>query len=87
MDSKVITISIPSAMLRIVDEAAAASYQTRSNFIRMAVVEKFGAQSQYELCLGRIPEMHTDKQIGKMYDFPEQYDQFLAEMEADKTED
>lgn len=87
MDSKVITVSMPAAMLRIVDEAAAASYQTRSNFIRMAIVEKFGARSQYDLCLGRIPDLYSDKQLSKMYDFPEQYDQLLAEVEADKAED
>jgi metal-responsive CopG/Arc/MetJ family transcriptional regulator len=49
MDSKIISISVPVAMLSQIDEAAAVSYQTRSNFIRMAIVEKFGAKSQYEL--------------------------------------
>lgn len=76
MDSKVISICMPAAMLRKVDEAAAAEYQTRSNFIRMCIVHKFGAHSQHDTYAfpSKAPDFHTDKQLSKMYDFPEQYD-------------
>lgn len=78
MDSKRITISMPAAMLRRVDEAAAISYQTRSNFIRMAIVEKFGAKSQLEFNAQRAPDMRSDKQLSNMYDFPEEYDDYVS---------
>jgi metal-responsive CopG/Arc/MetJ family transcriptional regulator len=78
MDSKRITISVPAAMLRRIDEAAAISYQTRSNFIRLAIVEKFGAKSQLELRTERAPHMRSDKQLSNMYDFPEEYDDYLT---------
>lgn len=74
MDSKVISISVPLAMLRKIDEGAAASYQTRSNFIRMCVVEKFNARSQHDPYVFPYskPDMHTDKQTSNMYDFPDE---------------
>lgn len=78
MDSKRITISVPAAMLRRIDEAAAISYQTRSNFIRLAIVEKFGAKSQIELSARKAPDMRSDKQLSNMYDFPEEYDDYLT---------
>jgi hypothetical protein len=64
-------------MLRRVDEAAAISYQTRSNFIRMAIVEKFGAKGQFDLSVEQAPDMHTDRQIAQMYDFDEEYRESL----------
>ena len=78
MDSKKITISMPAAMLRRVDEAAAVSYQTRSNFIRMAIVEKFGAKSQLEFSARTAPDMRSDKQTANLYDFPEQYSDYMS---------
>jgi metal-responsive CopG/Arc/MetJ family transcriptional regulator len=77
MDSKVISISLPPAMLRKVDEAAAVSYQTRSNFIRMAIVEKFGAKNQLEFAARNGPEMHTARQVLKMYDFEDEYEETI----------
>jgi hypothetical protein len=66
-------------MLSRVDEVAAASYQTRSNFIRTAIVEKFGSKTQVEFAANNAPDMHSDKQTANMYDFPEQYDDYLEE--------
>jgi metal-responsive CopG/Arc/MetJ family transcriptional regulator len=77
MDSKVVSISLPLTMLQKVDEAAAISYQTRSNFIRMAIVEKFGAKNQLEFAARTAPDMHTDKQALKMYDFEEEYEDYM----------
>ena len=85
MDSKVITISLPAEMLSKIDEAAAAEYQTRSNFIRMAIVQKFGAMSQFELSARKAVDMRTDKQVANMYDFDEEYDQHITDIEAEKS--
>jgi hypothetical protein len=81
MDSKVISISVPVNMLRRIDEAAAATYQTRSNFIRMAIVQRFGAKSQFEFSARFGPDMRTDKQLANMYDYPDEYDEYLSELE------
>ena len=78
MDSKRITISVPAAMLRKIDEAAAISYQTRSNFTRIAIVEKFGAKSQMEFSARTAPDMRSDKQLANMYDFPEEYEDYMT---------
>ncbi len=83
MDSRRVTISMPVNMLRRIDEAAAISYQTRSNFIRMAIVEKFGAKSQYDLVVDYEPDMRTDKQTAKMYDFQEEYEEAMADLEPE----
>lgn len=65
------------------DEAAAASYQTRSNFIRMALVEHFGAESQYELTARSAPHMQNDKKLFNMYDFKQQYEDYKNEVESE----
>lgn len=74
MSTKVITISMPEEMLRKVDEAAALSYQSRSNFIRMAIVKQFGARDQSDLSRVSEPMLHTDKQLLALYDFDEEYE-------------
>lgn len=73
MDSKIISISVPSNMLKVIDEASATSFQTRSNFIRMAVVKFLGAKSQYELVTNSKPSLYTDKQIFNIYDFEDEW--------------
>lgn len=87
MDSKVISISVPINMLKRIDEAAAIAYQTRSNFIRMAIVDKFGAKSQYHLShdLYTEPDMRTDKQNLGVYDYQDEYEQYLTETEDTGT--
>ena len=86
LESKVISISVPVMMLKRIDEAAARSYQSRSNFIRMAIVEKFGANSQYELSrpIWAEPDMRTDKQNLKLYDYEEELEEYLKEIEEGK---
>ncbi len=88
MDSKIISISVPLNMLRKIDQAAAEAYQTRSNFIRMAIVEKFGARSQYNLSIDNTPDLHSNKQIAAMYeDSQKEYEQYIADLKAEEAKD
>ncbi|PIZ62052.1 hypothetical protein COY17_03085 [Candidatus Saccharibacteria bacterium CG_4_10_14_0_2_um_filter_52_9] len=42
-------ISMPAQFLQAVDQAAKANYMSRSNFIRVALLEKMGLQNMIDL--------------------------------------
>jgi hypothetical protein len=82
MRSTVVSIAIPEVMLRKIDEAARADFQTRSNFIRMCVVKHFGAKSQWELEHDTPPPRRpTGKELWEESEFKQEYDEMMKYLE------
>lgn len=82
MGSKVITFSLPQAMLRKIDEIASIDYQTRSSFIRWAIVKYIEKIEEEELEKRKQFGMHSDRQLVNIYDFEEEYEETISDQKS-----
>jgi hypothetical protein len=88
MRSVLVTITIPEPMLRKIDQSARAELQSRSNFIRMCVVEHYGLKSQWELERDAPdPRKPRGRELWDAYDFQEEYEEAMRILEEEAEED